>query len=806
MFKNFLKVAMRNIARHKVFSAINLLGLAIGLACSILIALFVIDELSYDRFHEHSDDIYRIAMKGEFQGREMDGVTTGASVGETMVDEIPQVINSVRLFNYFGEATSVKLGNQIFLEDNLLYTDSTFFEIFSFKLKKGDPQSILNRPNTVVLTESTARRYFGDSQAMGKSIEIEDNEYLVTGIAEDCPGNSHFHFDVLASLVTLDVSRGTTWLSNDLSYTYLQLKEDARAQRVEKQFEPIVRSHVEPELQDMMGVSLDEFLAQGNAYSYYLQPLTDIHLKSHTDFELEKNSSMKYVYIFAIIAVFILFIACINFMNLSTARAAKRAREVGMRKVAGASRGKLFRQFLLEAIFMSLIALFLSMILIESVLPFFNNLAGKDLSIGYTEHWYVIPSLIVLALLVGIISGAYSAGYLSSISINQSLSSSLLSGKSKSAFRNGLVVFQFSISIILFISTLLIYSQLKYIMNKDLGYQTEKILVVEQANKLGGSWEAFKQSLKQHPEVMQVSRTATLPGMMFNGFPVQTVGQASEKSHAFRSVAVDFDLDKVLDLEMKEGRFFSQDFDDTTSLVINEAAAKALGYEEPVVDKRVKTTWQGNETYWDIIGVIKDFHFRSFHQQIRPLILLHPSLRSLEYLTVRYQSNNPQSMVAQVERTWKEFLGEEAFQYFFLDQNHKSMHREEFRTGRVFGVFSALAIFIACLGLFGLASFMAEQKTKEIGIRKAMGAQVRSIVFLLLKQFTFWVVIANLVAWPLAYFFLRSWLQNFAYHVDISLLYFVAGSLIALLIAVVTVSYQTIAAARANPVDSLRYE
>jgi len=806
MFKNFLKVAFRNITRHKIFSTINLLGLAIGLACSILIALFVMDELSYDRFHEHSDDIYRIALEGEFQGREMDGVTTGSSVGETMVSNIPQVINSVRLFNYFGKSTSVNLGNQTFLEDKLLYTDSTFFEVFSFKLKKGDPQNILNRPQTAVLTESTATRYFGNSQAMGKSIKIEGVEYLVTGIAEDCPENSHFHFDLLASMISLNVANSTRWLSDDLSYTYLQLKEGADPGKVEKQFHPIVRKHVEPELQDMMGVTLDEFVEQGNAYSYFLQPLTDIHLKSHTDFELEANSSMKYVYIFGIIAIFILFIACINFMNLSTARAAKRAKEVGMRKVAGASRGKLFRQFLLEAVFMSLIALFIAMILIESVLPLFNNLSGKELTVGYADHWYVIPALLLLGLLVGVISGLYSAGYLSGISINQGLASSLLSGKTRSGFRNGLVVFQFSISIILFISTLLIYNQLNFIMDKDLGYQTDKVLVVKQANKLGDSWDTFKQSLEKHPEVRSASRSEFLPGMMFNGFPARTVGQKTEQSHAFRSTSVGYDLDKVLDLEMKEGRFFSEDYNDTTALIINEAAVRALGYEKPVVGKRVKTSFQGNETYWDIMGVVKDFHFRSFHQKIRPLVLLHPTWRSKRYMTVRFQNTSPQEMVGKVEQSWKEFLGEEAFQYFFLDDNQQAMHKEEFRTGKVFGVFSALAIFIACLGLFGLASFMAEQKTKEIGIRKALGAQIHTIVVLLLKQFTFWVLIANLIAWPVAYFFLDSWLQNFAYHVNMNIFYFLAGSLLAFLIAVITVSYQTITAARSNPVDSLRYE
>ena len=806
MFYNFLKVALRNIKRHKVFSAINLLGLAIGLACSILIALFVMDELSYDRFHEHSDEIYRIAMKGEIQGKDLEGVTTGSSVGQTMVSEIPQVTKSLRLFNFFGDGTSVKCGNRKFLEKDLIFTDSTFFDIFSFQLKEGDPEHVLNRPNTVILTESTARRYFGSTQVMGKSIEIEGEEFLITGIAEDCPQNSHFHFDLLASMVSLDVSQSTSWLSNDMSYTYVQLKEGANPTRVEKQFKPIVHRHVNPELKEMMGVSVEEFMARGNTYAYYLQPLTDIHLKSHTDFELEANSSMKYVYIFGVIAVFILLIASINFMNLSTARAAKRAREVGMRKVTGATRRKLFRQFLMEAIFMSLIALFISMIVIESVLPLFNNLAGKSLSLGYTDHWYVIPGLLLLGILVGLISGSYSAAYLSRITINQGLSSGLLTGRTKSGFRNGLVVFQFAISIILFISTLLIDQQLNYIVNKDLGYQSEQVVVVEQANKLGNSYEAFKQDLKKHPDVIQVSRAGTMPGMTFNGFPTRTVGQDNNKSHAFRSVAVGNDLKDVLDLEMKDGRFFSDDYNDTTSLVINEAAAKALGYEPPLVGKRVLTSYGGHKTFWEIIGVVKNFHFRSFHQEIRPLVLLHQSQRPKEYMTVRYDHSNPRAMLSSIEGTWKEFMGGEPFRYFFLDENHQSMHKEEFRTGKVFGVFSALAIFIACLGLFGLASFMAEQKTKEIGIRKAMGAQIHSIVFLLLKKFTFWVVVANLVAWPLAYFFLKNWLQNFAYHIDLQLVYFVAGSLLALLIAVITVSYQSVSAARKNPVDSLRYE
>jgi putative ABC transport system permease protein len=807
MFKNFIKVAIRNITRHKVFSWINVIGLSVGLACSILIALFVFDELSYDTFHERSDDIYRIAMRGTFQGDKLNGVSTGAPVGNIFKEEIPEITNSVRLVNYYSEGATIKIGNNSFKEEDLFYTDSTFFDIFSFELIKGDKSSILTTPYTIVLSESMAEKYYGTVDVVGKSLEIDNEEYMITGVAEDCPANSHFHYKLLASMVSLDVADSPYWLSNDFSYTYLLLDENADYETVNDKIWNVASEHLDSELKDLMGISLEEFKKQSNRVTYYLQPLTSIHLESHSNMEIERNSSKKYVLIFSVIAIFILFIAIINFMNLSTARSATRAKEVGLRKVVGARRGSLFVQFLSESVLMSLLALMIAIVLIETVLPGFNNLAGKNLSLGYTEHWYVLPALILLGILVGIVSGLYTAGYLSRIHVQTVLKGKILSGKSNAGFRNSLVVFQFSISIILFISTIFIYKQLDFILNKDLGYNKEKVFVTKNAERLGESFETFRKKIEKDPKIEAVSSSDALPGSDFNGFPCSATGKDNNDSYVFRSMCANYNLDEVLDLKMIEGEFFSEKHrQDTFTLIVNQAAANKLGYDQPIVGKHVLTSYLGNQIHWKIIGMIKDFNFLSLHKKIRPMVIIHPSLRTNDLLSVKYRSNDEQYVINKVKNSWKEFLPNEPFEYYFLDEKHKTIHKEEFRTGKVFGIFSGLAIFIACLGLFGLASFMAEQKTKEIGIRKAMGAKTNEIVILLLKQFLLWVFVANLVAWPLSYLFMKNWLSNFAYHINISLLYFLIGSVIALLIAVLTVTYQAVTAARNNPVHSLRYE
>ena len=807
MFRNFIKVAFRNITRHKVFSWINIIGLSVGLACSILIAMFVLDELSYDRFHERSDDIYRIALRGTFQGDKLNGVSTGAPVGNIFEEEIPEIKNSVRLVNYYSDGATIKIRNNSFKEEDLFYTDSTFFDIFSFDLIKGDKSSILTTPYTIVLTESMAEKYFGTTNVVGKSLEIDNEEYTITGVAEDCPGNSHFHYKLLASLVSLDVADSPYWLSNDFSYTYLLLDEKADYKKVNDKIWTVASEHLDSELKDLMGVSLKEFRKQSNNVSYYLQPLTSIHLESHSNSEIERNSSKKYVYIFSVIAIFILFIAIINFMNLSTARSATRAKEVGLRKVVGARRSSLFVQFLSESVLMSLLSLLIAIVIIESVLPWFNNLAGKNLSLGYTEQWYIIPVLILMGILVGLVSGFYTAGYLSGIRVQTVLKGKLLSGRSNSGFRNGLVVFQFSISVILFISTIFIYKQLDFILNKDLGYNKEKVLVTRNAERLGESVETFRKEIEKDPKIQAVSTSDALPGGGFNGFPCTATGKNNADSYVFRSMSADYNLNEVLGLKMLEGEFFNDKHrQDTFTLIVNQTAARKLGYEKPIVGKHILTSYHGNNIHWKIIGMVKDFHFLSLHERIRPMVILHPSVRTNDLISVKYRSDNEQYVINKVKNTWKEFLPNEPFEYYFLEENHKAIHKEEFRTGKVFGIFSALAIFIACLGLFGLASFMAEQKTKEIGIRKAMGAKTNEVVILLLRKFLLWVFVSNLVAWPLSYFFLKNWLTNFAYHIDINLLFFIAGSLIALIIAVLTVSYQAVKAARNNPVNSLRYE
>ncbi len=802
MLKNFFKVAFRNILRHRLFSLVNILGLAIGLACSILIGLFVIDELSYDRFHTNAEQTYRITIRGKVQGNEVNGVSTGAPAGETMRNEIPEVTSFTRIID--GDDARFKIRNDVFLEDNFYYVDSSFFQIFSFQLIEGDKNNILNEPNTLVIAKTAAKKYFGERNPMGQSIEINDQPYKITGIVEDCPHNSHFHFEFLGSIISLDVAESDTWLSNDFSFTYLLLDKNSDLPLVEEKLKETGHRYAAPELEEFMNTTYEEFEKQGNYFYYELQPLTSIHLHSNTDFELEPNSQMSYIYIFSIISLFILLVACINFMNLSTARSATRAKEVGIRKVVGGHRRSLFWQFLFESILLSFIALLIALIIIETVMPVYNNITGKTLQIGYFDNWYIIPGLLLLAAIVGIFAGTYAAGYLSSIKIISVLKSKILSGKKNSWFRNGLVIFQFSISIFLFISTLFVFQQLRFIQSKDLGYNKEHVLVVERGTNLGSHYESFKHDLKQYPEIVEIGRARSLPGTDFNGFPCSSVGENPDQ-FVFRMTSGGYDLDEVMGLEMVKGRFFDETHPgDSLSIIVNEAAVKAMNYKDPI-GKQLQTS-MGGITSWSIIGVVKDFNFRSLHQEIKPLVFIHPSHGYNNYIAIRYRAGQEHRVVRNVKTKWTELVPNQPFMYYHMDVHHKDMHKQDFRTGKIFGIFSVLAIFIACLGLYGLAAFITEQRTKELGIRKALGAKISQLVGLLIKQFSIWVLLANLIAWPFAYLFIKNWLTNFAYQIDITVWNFIFGACIALFIAILTVSYQSFSSARKNPVDTLRYE
>lgn len=809
MLRNFFKVSIRNLIRNKTYSIVNILGLSIGMACSIIIFLFIFDELSYDIFNEKADQIYRIGIDAEMQGSRMKGFITGAPVGRTFVNEIPEVINSTRIIKaqIKQDDAIVKYGDKKFIEENIFFVDSSFFNIFDVQFVEGYAKSILNNPNQIVITESIAKKYFNDQDPVGKSLTILDNEYLIQAVVKDCPSNTHFHYKILASLVSLSIANGEGWMSNDYSYTYLLLDKGSDVKKVKNEMLEVALKYIEPELQNLFGVSLEQFKNAGNTFDYVLQSLKDIHLKSHTDYEIEANSSIVYVYIFSIIAVFILFIAIINFMNLSTARSATRAKEVGLRKVIGAQRRNLFYQFLFESIIMSLISLIVAMVITESVLGVFNSFTLKDLSIGYFSNYYVLPLLLLLAIAVGVVSGLYSASYLSSSKILNVLKGKVLSGGNNSWFRSTLVIFQFAISITLFICTIVIYSQLKLLRNKDIGFNKKNIVVIEKANALGASFDSFKNELESNPVVKSVSATSTLPSRMYGGLPIAVEGDKDNKSYGPRMMSTDPDFAKTYQLKIKEGRFFSEDFaTDTFAVVLNESAVKEFGLQKPVVGKRLITTFFGSTYHWEIIGVVKNFNFRSLHQDVGPLVIASPFLNGTNLISVKFKSGINKESLDFIHEKWDKFVTNTPLDYSIMEDDFDNMHKEEFRTGDVFIIFSILAIFIACLGLFGLASFIAEQKTKEIGIRKALGASVSKAVTLLLTQFTKWVLWANVIAWPISYFLMKKWLMNFAYQVEIKWWVFIVSGILALFIAVITVGFQAIKVATANPVNSLRYE
>ncbi|MBU8892327.1 MAG: ABC transporter permease [Bacteroidales bacterium] len=806
MLRNFFKVSIRNLIRNKTYSIINILGLSIGMACSILIFLFIFDELSYDKYHENSDDIYRVGQEVYLEDEFRSSYAVGFPAGRTFADEIPEIINFARVLKIeiVSSEAVVKLDNKEFIEKDMFFVDNSFLDIFDVKFIDGDAATSLNEPYQLLITESLSKKYFGEESPLGKVINIRSEEYIVSGLIEDCPANSHFHYSVLISMLSnSNFTDNSTWVINGFYFTYLLLEKGADVERVAEKVHDIAIKHDEKELKTLFDMNIEDMARS----KYILQPLTDIHLHSHSDVEIEDNSNISYIYIFSLIAFFILVVACINFMNLSTARAAKRAKEVGIRKVIGAMKGGLFWQFMFESIILSAISLIVAMLIVESVLPFFNSFIEKELTVGYSQNILLIPLLLLLAIVVGLFSGFYSAGYLSSIKILSVIKSSVFSGKSHSWFRNILVIFQFSVSIFLFICTFIIYSQLLYIKNKDTGLEKENVLVINSASKLGDSYKSFKEELEKHPRISGVTYSSALPGGFFNGFPAAIPGENSNKDYFPKSLSTDYDFAETYNLKMKEGRFFSDEFAaDSFSIVINESAVKEFGLKKPVVGKQIISRYNDNYIInRTIVGVVKNFNFRSLHQEIGSLVIT-PNRGDMDYLSVKFKTELNNEAMELVKTKWNKFVMDAPFDYSVLEDVFINMHKEEFKTGEIFALFSILAIFIACLGVYGLVSFMAEQKTKEIGIRKVLGSSTSQVVRLLLVTFTKWVLMANVIAWPVAYFFMNKWLQNFAYRVNIQWWIFIASGILGLLIAVLTVSFQAIKAARTNPVNSLRYE
>ena len=792
MIKNYLKTALRNIKRRKIYSFINITGLAVGMAAATLILLWVQDELSYDRFHKKADRIYRICTRIKLGDTLIDQTQTPAILPITLKNDFPEIEQTVMLG--FPINTSGQYKDKIFMESSILPADSTFFDVFSFKLIMGDEKNALNKPATIVITEATAQRYFGDEDPIGKVITLADEyELSVTGVIENIPRNSHFHFDMLLSMVTLPGSKNTDWTSNDFR-TYIVLQEGFPVDQFESKLPEIVNKYIfEGDL---------SWVAKGNSYEYYLQPLTGIHLKSDIISEFEPNGNMIYVHIFSLIAIFILLIACMNFTNLSTAKSVNRAKEIGLRKVVGSVKRQLIVQFLSESCLLSFMALFVGVVIVWFTLPFFNSLVGKQLHLYLLSNYHSIPLLISLALIVGLIAGGYPAFYLSSLSPILTVRGKYREGMKNSRLRNILVVFQFSITIVLFVGTFIVGKQLEFFQNTRLGFDKDQVIVVKNATSLGDQSKAFKETLLTNPGISSVAGSYSLPGGHFvNG---------SFKPEDTESILLNFgicdpEFIEALQLEMVEGRFFSHEFTtDSTAIIINETAVKHLNWDEPI-----GKTFTSLDKTFNVIGVVKDFHYESLHQTVKPMALLNLSLNlpwPEKFVSVRTTSGNISKTINFIENNWKTFSKGKPFEFFFLDDHYGKLYANEKKTGTVCVIFSFLAIFIASIGLGGLSAYSAEQKSKEIGIRKVCGARVSNIILLLYRKFIPWIVFANLAAWPIAYILMSKWLHNFAYRITISFLPFVISAVLAFIIAIISVSYQSIKAALANPIDSLKYE
>lgn len=806
MFKNYLRIAFRNLIRQRGYSAINITGLAIGMAACLLILIYVRDELSYDTFRPDADRLYRGVLKARLNGKDLEVPMTAAPLARTLAGEMPEVEAAARL-RESGNFT-VKFGETAFNEKKFLFADSNLPSVLSIRFLEGDPRTALTEPFTLVVTDEMAKKYFGDQTAVGQTLVVDGRDnYKVTGVVEAIPPNSHVHFDFLASYVSRDFGDENMWLSNN-GYTYVIFKKGHQPEEISEKLQKTVVEGAGPLLKQVFGVSFKEWEDAGGRYSYYFQKVTDIHLYSNLHNEVEPNGNILYVYVFSLIAVFILLLACINFMNLTTARSTRRSKEVGVRKALGSAYSQLVQMFLIESILISMAALGVAILLIELIMPWFNTLTGKHLSLPYLENPLFVLALLAFAAVVGVIAGGYPAFMLSAFSPSKVLKGDVRTGPRRSLLRSGLVVFQFSISVVLIIGTMVVYRQLEFIQQKDLGFKKDNTLVIDNSWLLRGTHDQLKADLKKIPGVLNAGYASTLPGLDIGNTAYIPEGGDPANPVLLWRMRVDYDALDVLGVTFKEGRNYSPKFasDSSDAVIVNEAALPFLGFQEGV-GKIIRSPGREDELVpYRIIGVTHDFHFMSLHETIRPLAIHFTGSRNRDRVILRIQSNDMSSVIARVQEAWTSASGGAPFEYFFLDEKFNALYRAEQNVGQTMFVFSGLGILVACLGLFGLSNYATEQRTKEIGIRKVLGASVAGIVGLLSKEFMLLVIFANVIGWPVAYFTMNAWLEKFAYRTSLSWTVFAVTGIFAVVIALLTVSFKAVKTARMNPVSSLRYE
>jgi putative ABC transport system permease protein len=807
MLQNYFTIALRFMIRQKGFSVINISGLTLGIASSLLILLYVNDELSFDSFHESPERIHRVIESGRMQGKELRSAYTGYPMAYTLLKECPSVEATVRLANW--PTFPVRYKDRANTEPNLLLADSNFFRFFNFRLLEGNVDEVLSGQRKLVITESAAKRYFdykgpGDKTPLGKEMVLAQGYTAnVSGIAADPPLQSHFHFSVLLSMDSWLEAKAGGWVTSGV-ITYLKLKENAEIGAVENALQQFTIKYVYPELKNLRSQNIGQFSDEGNRVSYHLQPMLDIHLNSNLFDEIEQNNDISYIYIFISIAVFITILACINFMNLSTARSASRAKEVGVRKSVGAPNSRIVAQFLLESYFYILVAVVIAMFIIMVVIGPFNVLADKELN---TESFFTpvfLTGIVAFTLVVGLLAGSYPAFYLSYFSPIEVLKGRVRNRLRSYGIRNVLVVFQFFISVGLIIATLTVYEQLRYTQQLELGFDKSNVVNLIHTANLGSNGAAFKKELLQQPEILSASYSNRLPpniNWQYVFRPLRT-----QKDYIINVYEVDYDHLKTMRFSMVKGRFFSRDFPgDSLAVILNETAAKYMKMEN-IHNERIFTEFGDPKgTTRDVIGIIHDFNFQSLRDSIQPIALVLGAEPNWE-MAIRIKKGDETKALEKIHTLWLKHAPDAPYEYTFLDKNFEAKLGTEKKIGLLFLLFTVLAIFIACLGLFGLATFTAELRTKEIGIRKVMGASVQNIVVMLNKDFLKLVLIANLLAWPVTGWLMHHWLERFAYHTSLPWWSFIVSGVGTIIIAFFSVSSRAIRAAQGDPVNSLRDE
>ena len=808
MLKNFFINGLRYIRKQPGYIALNIGGLAVGITSFIFITLYVIHELSYDRFHKNYENIYRVKVVGRMSGGEIDQAITAAPMAQAMLNDYPEIVKATRVTEM--GAWLIRFGDKKFNEDGVIFADSTFFSVLDFKLLQGDPKTALVRPRSMVLTQEFSKKYFGDQDPMGQRISVEEDTilYTVTGVVQDVPDNSHIKFDMLASMSTYpERANNQFWISHNF-YTYIEVNEGTEKSKMEEKLQGMVIKYVGPQLQDFLGITVDDFRKAGNDFKYILEPLKDIHLKGASQYNLEPPGSLSTVYIFIVIALMILVIAVINYVNLATAKSAGRAKEVGIKKVAGVNKSGLVLQFLGESVLIVTIAAFLSVLMVYVLSPYFNQLIDKEISVSLLYSLKGIIFIVLLILVVGISAGFYPAFVLASFNPVEVLKGTLNPGSMSRTLRGILVVFQFTVSIIIIIGSIIVYNQLNFMTGKDLGFKKDNLIIIRRPDAFYRQLEPFRTQLLQIPGVEKAGFSWALPGTSFSNNGFLKDDDPEKNTFLINQAGVSLDFPQALGVQLVEGRFFSRDYgNDSLAILINETAVKSLGLKDPVGKYILEPRGPQQFRKLQIVGVMKDFFIESMHKAITPVCftVMGPGGGD-KFATVRLSGNDVSGTIKAIEKTWQTFTAKQPFQYEFFTDTWNNLYSAEMKTGRIFIIFSVLAIFIACLGLIGLVTYVTNKRTREIGIRKTYGASIRIVLSLLSKEVVYLILVSSLIAYPVAYFGSRYWLEGFASKVNINPVIFLLATLITLSIGWISISYQTIKAANYNPANALRIE